>query len=86
MGPNPTRYCKIYFMDGQSLHFAFEAQKPDDDPTMGMAIEKLSKTQNLIFQLEDRLEVVPMNNVRRIEVVPVPVNLPKSVIRARLID
>ena len=86
MGTNPRRYCTIHFMDGQSMRFIFEALKPEGDPTVGMAVEDFLKTKNLIFELDNKLTIIPMNNVRSIEVFPAPSNLPQKVIKAKSLE
>jgi hypothetical protein len=83
MGKNPERYCQITFMDGEQKRFLFEAARPDGDPTMGMAIDELLKQENLIFQLDERMVIIPMCNVKSIDIYPAPEGLPKRIIRAR---
>jgi hypothetical protein len=82
MGNNTERYCQITFMDGEQKKFFFEAVRPENDPTMKLAIHEMINQKNLIFQLDERMVVIPMNNVRSIDVYPAPEVLPEWIIRA----
>jgi hypothetical protein len=80
------RFCKINFVDGESRRFIYDPVYTDDTSSIGRAIEELSQTNNLIFYVEEKLVIIPMNNVRSIEISPSPSNLPRSIIKARYID
>jgi len=86
MGSENKRFCKINFIDGESMHFIFEPVHADEASSMGQAIREISQNNNLIFQLEGKIVIVPMNNVRSIEVSPSPKNLPQSIIKAQYLD
>ena len=80
------RFCKIDFIDGESCRFIYEPVRADEPSSIGQAIQELSKNNNLIFQVEGKLVIIPMNNVRSIEISPSPANLPQSIIKARYLD
>ena len=80
------RFCKINFVDGKSSRFIYEPVRPDEASSIGQAIQELSQTNNLIFYVEEKLVIIPMNNVRSIEIAPSPANLPRSIIKARYLD
>ena len=80
------RFCKINFIDGESCRFIYEPIRADEPSSIGQAIQELSKNNNLIFQVEGKLIVIPMNNVRSIEISPSPVNLPQTIIKGRYLD
>ena len=80
------RFCKINFIDGKSCRFIYEPVRADEPSSIGQAIQELSKNNNLIFQVEGKLIVIPMNNVRSIEISPSPVNLPQTIIKGRYLD
>ena len=86
MSSENKRFCKINFVDGESCRFIYEPVRPDEPSSIGRAIEELSQTNNLIFYVEEKLVIIPMNNVRSIEISPSPVKLPQSIIKARYID
>ena len=86
MNADKKRFCNINFVDGESLRFTYEPAHPDEYMSMSLAIEEMSKSNKLIFNIEDRLVIVPMNNVRSIEISPSPTNLPTTVIKAQSLD
>ena len=84
MSSQNKRFCTINFVDGESMKFIFKPVIEDELTSIGRAIQEMSKNNNLVFDLEGRLIIVPMNNVRSIELSPSPANLPRSVIKARI--
>ena len=83
MTDKPTRFCKITFMDGQTWDFTFEAVKDEGDPTIAGLINSMNEMDNIVFELDGRLTIIPLNNVRSVDVSPAPATLPANVIRAR---
>ena len=86
MSSENKRFCNINFIDGKSWRLTYEPVNPDELIPIAKAIQEMSETNNLIFRIEGKLVIVPMNNVRSIEVSPAPANLPRSIIRAQYID
>jgi hypothetical protein len=86
MSSQNKRFCNIHFIDGESMRFIYEPVNEDETSSIGRAIQDMSKSNNLIFSLEGKLIVIPMNNVRSIEISPSPANLPHSVIKAKYLD
>ena len=80
------RFCNINFVDGESMRFIYKPVNEDETSSIGRAIQEMSKNNNLVFSLEGKLIIVPMNNVRSIEISPSPVNLPRSIIKAQYLD
>ena len=68
------------------MRFAYEPVHPDEPLAIGQAIQEMSQNNNIIFNLDGKLVIVPMNNVRSIEISPSPVNLPRSIIKAQYLD
>jgi hypothetical protein len=65
----------------------FEYVREDEVTTMATRIEKALESNDVLIELEDRLLVVPLNNLKYIEITPAPPKLPKFTIRhARLIQ
>ena len=81
MAHNPIRTCSVRFNDGDSLRFRFEAAKSDDDPTFAQTLKGLSDADNFVFQLEEKLIIIPGTSVRSIEIHPAPKNLPKDIVK-----
>ena len=86
MSSEETKFCVINYMDGKSLRFTFQSREEDSASTIGSAIEKLTNLNNLTFELEGRLTVIPMNNVRSIEFSPLAGKLPINMLRGKLIQ
>ena len=86
MSSQAKRFSKINFIDGESMRFTYEAVNEDDVSSIGRAIQEMSQSNNIVFSLEGKLIVIPMNNVRSIEISPSPTNLPNSVIKAKYLD
>ncbi len=86
MSSEKKRFCQINFVDGESLRFTYEPVRPDEPSSLDRAIGEMSQTNNLIFNVEGKLVIIPMNNVRSIEISPSPANLPWSIIKAKYLD
>ena len=86
MNGENKRFCNINFIDGESMRFIYEPVHPDEPLSIGKAIQEMSQNNNIIFNLENKLVIVPMNNVRSIEISPSPTNLPRSIIKAQYLD
>ena len=86
MNDDNKRFCNINFVDGESLRFTYEPAHPDEYRSMSLAIEEMAQSNKLIFNIEDRLVIVPINNVRSIEISPSPTNLPIAVVKAQYLD
>jgi hypothetical protein len=86
MNGDNKRFCNINFVDGESMRFTYEPAHPDEYRSMSLAIEEMAQTNKLIFTIEDKLVIVPINNVRSIEISPSPTNLPMTVIKAQSLD
>ena len=86
MSSGNKRYLNINFAGGESLRFTYDPVRPDEVTSIGQAIQEMSQTNNLIFHVEGKLVLIPMNNVQSIEISPSPKNLPRSIIKAKYID
>ena len=72
--------CTISFTDGKQMKIAWT--KPEGSSlNAGAVIEKILSNENLAVELEGRLVLIPLHNVRTIEVRPAPDRLPQTVIR-----
>ena len=80
-----TVNCTISFIDGEQLKIAW-AKQEDAYLRVATVIEKILANESFAIELEGRLVVIPVRNVRTIEVRPAPDKLPDTVIRgARLV-
>jgi hypothetical protein len=86
MSSKDKRSCIINFVNGEPLRFTYEPVRLDEVTSLIQAIGEMSQTNNLIFNIEGKLIIIPMNNVRSIEISPSPVNLPWSVIKGKYLD
>ena len=86
MSGDNKRFCNINFVDGESMRFTYEPAHPDEYRSISLAIEEMSQSNKLIFNIDDRLVIVPLNNVRSVEISPSPTNLPMTVIKAQSLD
>lgn len=64
MSDRPTRYCTVNFMDGEQMTFSFAAVRDDEDPTLGKIVESLTVMNNLVFEVDGRLTMIPLANVQ----------------------
>lgn len=83
MSDKPTRYCTITFMDGATMDFKFEALVEEGEPTMGSLVKEMNGLQNLVLKVDGTLTIIPMANVRTIELSPAPGSLQGMIIEAR---
>ena len=79
-----TVNCTISFTDGEQLKIAW-AKQQDAALRAGSVVEKIMANQSLAIELEGRLVLIPVQNIRSIEVQPAPDKLPDTVIRGACI-
>ena len=75
-----TVNCTISFMDGEQMKIAWE-RREDLSLRGGILLDKLLSNESLALELEGRLVIIPLQNIRTIEVRPAPEKLPGTVIR-----
>jgi hypothetical protein len=68
----------ITYRDGTHDEFRFPHQ--GDSSRMVNLVSQIMASKILAFQLEDRLLAIPADNIRSVEVLPAPANLPEFVI------
>jgi hypothetical protein len=79
-----TVRCTISFLDGTQLKLVWEKQKEAALRSASL-IEKVLNSESFAVELEGRLVIVPIQNIRTMEVSPAPEKLPQMVVRgARL--
>jgi hypothetical protein len=70
----------IHFTDGSKLSVAFPKQT-DDIHQLASRIQKALDANQLAIEMDDEFFVIPMNNIKYLQINPVPEKLPDSVIR-----
>jgi len=75
----PQLYISIYYVNGETQTFGFERQLPDH--AVSGRIDDIMKTGYLMFESEKVLTVIPLSNVLRLDIAPVPDALSETVIR-----
>jgi hypothetical protein len=78
--PN-DRGMVIHFMDGSSLRLDFPKQVKHEESIVPR-IEKILERQALMAEVDGTLLLVPFNNVKYLQVHPVPDRLPDYALRA----
>jgi hypothetical protein len=74
------RTLTIHFTDGSKLSINFPKQT-DDIHQLASRIQKALDANQLAIEMDDEFFVIPMNNIKYLQINPVPAKLPDSVIR-----
>jgi hypothetical protein len=74
------RYVTIHFTDGSKLSVTFPKQTDMLYKIMS-GVEKALDADKLAIEIDGELFVVPMNNIKYLQVNPVPEKTPETVIR-----
>ena len=75
----PQLYVSIYYVNGETQTFGFERQLPDH--AISGRLDDIMQTGYLMFESEKILTVIPLSNVLRIDLAPIPDALPDTVIK-----
>jgi hypothetical protein len=79
---NPIhRRAVIHFTDATTLDLEWPKQDTKGCVFLSEAIRKAIESERLLVEVEGNLLVIPMRNVKYIELIPVPEQLPDGVIR-----
>lgn len=81
MADAPKRGMIIHFTDGSKKTLEFPQQMADTDATMGLRIKDALESRHIVLEAEGALIVIPFDNVKYVQVHPVPKKLPPGVIR-----
>jgi hypothetical protein len=74
------RYLTIHFTDGSKLSVTFPKQS-DENYQIASRVQKALDANQLAIEIGDEFFVIPMNNIKYLQVNPRPDILPDSVIR-----
>lgn len=65
-----SRYLKIRFNDGTERNFAFKPLDTDTD-VLGR-VHKMLESRRLMLEMNDRIIIIPFDNIVSVEVAPKP--------------
>jgi len=71
----------IHFMDGTKKVLEFPQQLADGDVAAAAKLKEALEARHLVIQAEGALVVIPLENVKYLQVYPAPKKLPAGVIR-----
>jgi len=74
------RFLTIHFTDGSKLSVTFPKQT-DENYQIASRVQKALDSNQLAIEIGDEFFVIPMNNIKYLQVNPRPEILPDSVIR-----
>ena len=75
-----TVYGTIYFMDKTKLTLRWPRQAGNDPIEIASTIKKALESDRIMAEVEGRLLIIPVRNVKYIEISPAPPKLPKGVL------
>jgi len=70
----------IFFMDGSKITLTYPRQAKTDTATMASNVRKAIDQDKLTVEAEGELLVIPMRNVKYVQVSPAPDALPQGVL------
>jgi hypothetical protein len=78
-------HCTISFTDGTQLKLVWPRPE-ESDSRLASVLEKLLTNESIAIEVEGRLMIIPVNNIKTLEVSPSPEKLPNMVVRgARMV-
>lgn len=85
MASTLRRKLTIFFNDGSKLSATFPKQFEGDPATLAAQVRKAIDADKLALEMQGALFIVPMRNVKYIQVTPSPEALPAGVIRGAML-
>ncbi|NET40699.1 hypothetical protein [Okeania sp. SIO2B3] len=77
----------VKYTNGIEQSFEFFPELEKNMPNLASYLQKVMSSRELIIELEDRLLVIPIQNIQTIEISPPPPKLPEITLRnGRLLD
>ncbi|MBW1749100.1 MAG: hypothetical protein JRJ37_00065 [Deltaproteobacteria bacterium] len=75
----------IQYVNGTEQKFEFD--RLEDDSSVVSRVQELLSANQIILELEDRIVVIPIQNIQSMEVLPPPARVPSSAVtKARKIS
>jgi hypothetical protein len=78
---NESRRMIIHFIDGSKKLLEFPQQVAEGDAASAAKLKEVLESRHLTLEAEGALVVIPLENVKYIQVSPAPKKLPQGVIR-----
>jgi len=76
-----NRTVTIHFIDGTSITVTFPKQGGSDSTTQLANIKKALEAERIPIEIGGQLLLIPMRNVKYVQISPTPEVLPKDIIR-----
>lgn len=77
-------HAAIHFMDGTKIVFKYprlQAGKTTDSATIASTVKKALDQDKIVVEADGSLIVIPVRNIKYIQIVPPPEALPAGVLR-----
>ncbi len=71
----------IHFMDGSKLSLQWPRQAGTDPQTVAANVKKALEVDRIVAEVDGTLLVIPMRNVKYIQITPAPEKLPAGILR-----
>ncbi len=71
----------IYFMDGTDLVVRYPAQGAGDPATVASNVRRAIEQDKLVVEADGSLFMIPVRNIKYVQITPAPDALPRDVIR-----
>ena len=85
MTDKTTVRMTVKYTNGQEENYEFNRQVTDEFQ-IGKKLQEALESQSLMIELENKIQVIPFNNVMSAEVSPPPIKLPSNcIVGAKLV-
>ena len=81
MDSSNSAVLTIRYLNGTEKKYEITTSERDDLATMGSRLRDALDARHLTLDLDDRLLIIPFENVQEIELTPVPPRLPGYVVK-----
>ena len=71
----------IHFMDGTKLAIEYPRQAGEDAATISMNVRKVLEADKITLEAQGDLIVIPVRNIKYIQISPAPDEIPAGVLR-----
>ena len=71
----------IFFTDSTEMTLSWPRQAGDDAATIAMNVKKGLEQDKLAVEVDGQLLVIPMNNIKYVQISPAPSDLPQGVLK-----
>jgi hypothetical protein len=77
----------VHFMDGTRMGVRYPRQSGTDAATIASTVKRAIDADKLVLEVDNDLLVIPVRNIKYVQVSPAPSHLPANVLRqARVVD